>query len=229
MQIEATPVKINVHQASELSADDEVTDYYEGKNQLNFPFKIINIVALGILQKDGEKLAVDFAEVEKYIEVKKLKRFPCIQFKIDGISMILFKNGKIILTGIKKRSLLDSLKVKIIERLHEGHVEFDTFEIKIQNLVIMTKLEKLINLEYSCITLNNCLYEPEQFPAAIVKPETGGTFLIFSNSKIIGLGMKSMEEVNKSLKFIIQEIYNYDLFIEENSDFLDEDFEEFLL
>ncbi len=198
----------------------------------NFPYKIINIVALGILKLDGED-KIDFSEVEKKIEVKRLNRFPCVMFKIDNVSIILFRNGKLIITGIKKQKKIPIIKEKIIKRLAEAEIKFTEFQIKIQNLVVMSQLKKLINLEMACLTLTNCLYEPEQFPAAIVKPQTGGTFLIFSNSKIIGLGMKDIGMVKNSLRSLIQNIFDYDLFIDihafdDDSDFNDDDSDFFL-
>ncbi len=219
---------------------DQTISVYQGdieqleESDLNshFPYKIINIVALGILELEGEK-KIDFNEVEKLIEVKRLNRFPCVMFKIDNVSIILFRNGKLIITGIKEQKRIPTIKEKIIDRLAQAKIKFSEFNIKIQNLVVMSQLKRLINLEMACLTLTNCLYEPEQFPAAIVKPPTGGTFLIFSNSKIIGLGMKDIKMVKNSLRSLIQNIFDYDLFIDVHAfdnqdDFSDDDSDFFL-
>lgn len=210
----------------------DIEQLEESDENSNFPYKIINIVALGILKLDGED-KIDFSEVEKRIEVKRLNRFPCVMFKIDNVSIILFRNGKLIMTGIKKQKRIPIIKEKIIDRLAKAEIKFSEFNIKIQNLVVMSQLKRLINLEMACLTLTNCLYEPEQFPAAIVKPPTGGTFLIFSNSKIIGLGMKDIKMVKNSLRSLIQNIFDYDLFIDihafdDQDDFDDEDSDFFL-
>jgi len=66
----------------------EIEEFEENDANSHFPYKIINIVALGILDLEGEK-KIDFNEVEKRIEVKRLNRFPCVMFKIDNISVIL--------------------------------------------------------------------------------------------------------------------------------------------
>ena len=210
----------------------DIEQLEESDSNSHFPYKIINIVALGILELEGEK-KIDFNEVEKLIEVKRLNRFPCVMFKIDNVSIILFRNGKLIITGIKKQKKIPIIKEKIIDRLAQAKIKFSEFNIKIQNLVVMSQLKRLINLEMACLTLTNCLYEPEQFPAAIVKPPTGGTFLIFSNSKIIGLGMKDIKMVKNSLRSLIQNIFDYDLFIDVHAfdnqdDFSDEDSDFFL-
>ncbi len=216
-----------VNQSTAISVFQQDFDQEEAivdsSDKKSIPYKLINIVALGILTKDEEPLKIDFERVKNLIDVKDVKRFPCIQFKVNGKSIILFKNGKIIFTGVKEMSTLYELKDAILPKLEEAKINFDEFDIEIKNLVIMVNLEKMINLEMACLSLENCLYEPEQFPAAIVKPKSGGTFLIFSNSKIIGLGLKSMEHVENSLVKMIEEIYDNEIFFE----FSDEDLPDF--
>ena len=105
----------------------------------------------------------------------------------------------------------------IIAQLIEGGIEFSQLNINIQNFVVMTNLHRIVNLELACLTLNNCLYEPEQFPAAIVKMNKS-TCLIFSNSKIINLGNKTKNDVEDSLRSLIQDLFNNDLFFHLNED-----------
>ncbi|MHA1777104.1 MAG: hypothetical protein DRO88_02145 [Promethearchaeia archaeon] len=209
LEIPTKNKKIDVHQGDlefELKPD-----------QTNFPFKIINIVVLAKMKFADAETKIDFDQLEKNIEVKRLNRFPCVLFKIDNISIILFKNGKAIITGLKKHEQINRIAKKMEKLLrNQGKLQFESLSTEIQNLVIMSRLGKIVNLELACLTLTNCLYEPEQFPAAIVKTPHGGTFLIFSNSKIIGLGMRSMDMVRKSLKFLINEIFENDLFINLN-------------
>ena len=209
--LELAPTKIQVYAGS---LDEELTE-----DTKKFPYKIINIVCLAKMVRSDPESKINFEELEKRIIVKRLNRFPCVMFKIDNISVILFRNGKLILTGIKKRDKIEPLRKKIMAHLRDnGKLEFSEMTTEIQNLVVMSQLGKIINLEMACLALTNCLYEPEQFPAAIIKPITGGTFLIFSNSKIIGLGMKSMDMVKNSLKHLISDIFENDLFININQE-----------
>lgn len=168
-----------------------------------------------------EGFVLNFDNLSSEIEFKRLNRFPCIMFKIDNISCILFKNGKIILTGIKTHEQIPPLKQKILETLEILKIPVQgDIEITIQNLVAMTNLHKTINLEMLCLSLDNCIYEPEQFPAAIVKkPNKKGVFLIFSNSKIIILGLREVEVLEQSLLELIKNIYEKDLFVEYNDEF----------
>src|SRR6056297_3553104 len=115
----------------------------EGK----FGYKIINIVALGILTHKGKALNIDFEKLGQSIEIREIKRFPSVQFKANGRSLSLFKNGKIIFTGIKNEEILYELKDEAEKILRSSHLEFDTFELKVQNLVTITNLEKMVDLE----------------------------------------------------------------------------------
>ncbi len=206
---------ISIHPGDLTDVPDTQTEIFD------FEYKVINVVCLGILTLKNSK-TIDFCAVEKRISVKRLNRFPCIMFKLklhdkESISCILFRNGKIILTGIKKQTSIPLIKKEVTKILKKGGIEFLNFSIEIQNLVVMTNLHRLVNLELSCLALTNCLYEPEQFPAAIVK--TGkSTCLIFSNSKIISLGNKTEADMKESLTNLIQEIFDQDLFIKKFED-----------
>ena len=185
-------------------------------NSYDFEYKVINVVCLGILELTDKEI-IDFDKVERKIQVKRLNRFPCVMFKIPmengkEISCILFRNGKLIITGIKDQAKIPVIKEKIIKILNKGGIKYHDFTIEIQNLVVMTNLHRTINLELSCLSLTNCLYEPEQFPAAIVK-QNNSTCLIFSNSKIISLGNKNEEQMKVSLTQLIKDIFDHDLFL----------------
>ena len=200
----------------------------ENSSDDRFAYKIINIVALGVLTNKGEPLKIDFERLGETLDVKKIKRFPSVQFKVNNKSLSLFKNGKIIFTGINEEETLYKLRDKAERVLRSSHLKFDSFDLQIQNLVTITNLEKMVDLEILSLTMNNCLYEPEQFPAAIIKPDAGGTFLVFSNSKIIGLGMKDLSKLEFSLQNLIQEIFDKDLFIKvEAEDGMEFDWENF--
>lgn len=185
-----------------------IVDNLSSFNEVSFSYTITNIVSLGVLKlKDDNEIS--FSMFENVIDFKYLNKFPCILFKIENVSIILFKNGKMIITGLREESYLNHIKKKILSILRKAHILYSKFDIFIQNLVSMTNLNKRINLELTCILLTNCIYEPEQFPAAIVKNhETGGTFLVFGNSKIICLGVNTVEKLEHSLKELIIQLYD---------------------
>lgn len=80
-------------------------------------------------------------------------------------------------------------------------------EIKIQNIVASTSLEKDIPLIRLAEALPNTEYNPEQFPGLVMRirePKTSA--LIFSSGKIVCTGAKSMTKVRESIKEIIKNI-----------------------
>jgi transcription initiation factor TFIID TATA-box-binding protein len=67
-------------------------------------------------------------------------------------------------------------------------------EANIRNIVVLYKT-KVSDLEYLSETLGG-IYEPEQFPAIIYKPdEIDVTYLIFNSGKIIISGIKSIKQI----------------------------------
>ncbi len=162
---------------------------------------------MGSLTLDQESL--DLAKIEAIIPVKHPNYFPCVMFKVYEIPTLVFKNGKIILTGIKDFSILPLLKTAINDILLAAGIKFTEFIIEVQNLVAMTNLNRRINLEMTCLTMENCIYEPEQFPAAIIKKYHGqrGTFLVFSNSKIIFLGCNSTDNLGTTFNEFVRELW----------------------
>ena len=80
-------------------------------------------------------------------------------------------------------------------------------ELKIQNIVASTSLEKDIPLIRLAEALPNTEYNPEQFPGLVMRirePKTSA--LIFSSGKIVCTGAKSMTKVKESIKEIIKNI-----------------------
>ncbi|MHA1111335.1 MAG: hypothetical protein ACTSRE_09550 [Promethearchaeota archaeon] len=196
----------NISEYTTLYVEDS-----ELSQDIEFTYRITNIVALGILDLTKQE-DIDFSKIEAVIAVRSLNRFPCVLFKIEDVSVIIFKNGKMIITGLKREDQIPKIKKKIEKVLGKAKIKYTGFNITIQNFVAMTNLKRRINLEMACLTLMNCIYEPEQFPAAIIRDlEEGGAFLLFSNSKIICLGIRSVEHLETSLKNLIQQIYDFEL------------------
>ena len=133
-----------------------------------YGYKIVNVVASGIL-KLKENSSIDFDCLEKLFDVKRMNQFPSIIYKLGVVSIILFKNGKMIITGIRDINQITGLKEIIETDLQEKGIKFDEFNIKIENLIAMTQLEKIIDLEMLCLKMNNVLYDPQQFSGAIIQ------------------------------------------------------------
>ncbi|MBI5871870.1 TATA-box-binding protein [archaeon] len=80
-------------------------------------------------------------------------------------------------------------------------------EIKIQNIVATTYLERQIPLVKLAEALPNTEYNPEQFPGLVMRikePKTSA--LIFSSGRVVCTGAKSMEKVREAIRAIIKNI-----------------------
>ena len=80
-------------------------------------------------------------------------------------------------------------------------------DIKIVNIVVSASLGKDIPLEKMAATLSNTEYNTEQFPGLVIRikePKTSA--LIFSSSKIVCTGARTMEKVQEAIEKIIQSL-----------------------
>ena len=176
--------------------------------------KVINVVALGLVHS-CETIDLDAFTVHARnngIEIKTMNRFPSLNITVLGVTVLLFKNGKIIFTGEKDITKLRAVAVEFERILNEAMDAGDKIKIEliIQNMVAMTRCDHFIDLEEMCLNCCDIIYEPEQFPAAILKRNgKRGVFLIFSNSKIICLGLKSKEVIDREMEAFLDVLYPF--------------------
>jgi transcription initiation factor TFIID TATA-box-binding protein len=79
--------------------------------------------------------------------------------------------------------------------------------IEVVNIVVSTSLEHDIPLEKMAATLSNTEYNPEQFPGLVIRikdPKTSA--LIFSSGKVVCTGARTIADVQKSIKRIIESL-----------------------
>ncbi len=199
--------QINKNAQVVLEEQRELNISSEPRAHVPVDYKIINVVAMGTLTlAEG---SIDLAKIEAVIPVKHPNYFPCVMFKVEEVSILVFKNGKIILTAIKHPETIPVVKQAIEDILLTAGIKYTKFVIEIQNLVAMANLGRKIDLAMTCLTLENCLYEPEQFSGAIVRNFNGqsGAFLVFNNSKIIYLGSRSLETLNDTMTAFVKNLY----------------------
>ncbi len=172
-------------------------------------YKIVNLVASSNLNAtlDLYNLATAVPEVEYEPE-----QFPGAILKIaePKVSLLLFKNGKIIVSGASSERNIKIAIKKAMNIIHEvqSDVKVKTrVSYEIVNLVATSSLPKQLNLFDVALKLDNIEYEPEQFPGAIARlydPKV--TVLLFKNGKLICAGAKSEEDILKGLKKLKRKI-----------------------
>jgi len=166
-------------------------------------YKIVNLVASSRIGDglDLYNLATAIPEVEYEPE-----QFPGAILKISEpkVSLLLFKNGKIIVSGASnEKDIKIAIKkaMKIISEVQKDVKIKRNISYEIVNLVATSSLNTQIDLFNIAINLDNIEYEPEQFPGAIVRiydPKL--TMLLFKNGKLICAGAKNEEDIVKGLK-----------------------------
>ena len=166
-------------------------------------YTIVNIVASSNLNAtlDLYNLAVSIPNIEYEPE-----QFPgaILKLKEPKVSMLLFKNGKIICSGASSELQIAQAIRKASKLIHgiQKQVKIQkTVKYNVVNLVATANLNQNLDLFQTAMDLDNVEYEPEQFPGAILRiADPKLTLLLFKNGKMICAGAKKESLLRKGLK-----------------------------
>ena len=161
-------------------------------------FVVTNMVAsasLG-LELDLFSLAQKIKEIEYEPE-----QFPgaILKFKDPKASLLLFKNGKVVCVGCKKRSMIEKTiekTIKLLTPYAKRIIKKKKPDIVITNIVASASLDMELDLYKIAYKVSDVEYEPEQFPGAILKfKDPKASLLLFKNGKVICAGAKNEKEI----------------------------------
>lgn len=166
-------------------------------------YKIVNLVASANLNAtlDLYNLAITIPNIEYEPE-----QFPgaILKLKEPKVSMLLFKNGKVICSGASNEEEIQQGIRKASKLIHEIQPSVKVqrnVEYTVVNLVATANLNKNLDLFQTAMKLDNVEYEPEQFPGAILRlSDPKLTLLLFKNGKVICAGAKKESLLRKGLK-----------------------------
>lgn len=168
----------------------------------NMAYTIQNLVASSNLDAtlDLYNLAAAIPDVEYEPE-----QFPGAIFKLKEpkVTLLLFKNGKLIISGAStEEDIVAGIKKarKLINEIQKDVKVKTKIDYTIVNLVATSNLNKPVDLFEAAVSLDDIEYEPEQFPGAIIRiynPKV--TILLFKNGKMICAGAKSEADIKKSI------------------------------
>jgi len=134
------------------------------------------------------------------------EQFPgaILKLKEPKVSMLLFKNGKIICSGASSEAHISLAILKASKLIHEIQktvkIQKDA-DYKVVNLVATANLNTTLDLFNTALSLDNVEYEPEQFPGAIMRlSDPKLTLLLFKNGKLICAGAKTEADLKAGLK-----------------------------
>ena len=166
-------------------------------------YQIVNLVASANLNAtlDLYNLAITIPNIEYEPE-----QFPgaILKLKEPKVSMLLFKNGKVICSGASNEDEIAQGIRKASKLIHEIQPNVKVqrkVEYNVVNLVATANLNKTFDLFQTAMKLDNVEYEPEQFPGAILRIEDPKlTLLLFKNGKVICAGAKREALLRKGLR-----------------------------
>jgi len=134
------------------------------------------------------------------------ERFPglFIRLKYPKCVIIIFRNGKIILTGLKSFNQINLALKRLILKLNDIlkiNIDKNSIDPQVVNIVITANFYKKINLDLAALKLDNNIYEPEVFPGLIYHSfnPVKSVFLIFSTGKIVFTGVRKKEVIEPAL------------------------------
>ena len=165
---------------------------------------IVNVVATATL---NQKLDLD--ELGKFTEIlhdPEIYGGRVAYFKSPNMKgkVSIFASGKMISVGTKSEkeaaSELECAKEFLVKK---GIATPTLLKPKTQNIVVTVNFEESINLE-ELAKNRKTIYEPEQFPGAILKIELyNATVLIFASGKAVVTGLKSSRQIKPVVQKIV--------------------------
>ncbi len=164
--------------------------------------RIENIVATVIFE---HQLDLDLIEQGVSNIEYNPDQFPGLILRLESpkVTALIFRSGKMVVTGAKKTSDLIKAVKKILRMfIISGVTISGKPRIQIQNIVASANLGMEVLLEKAAYLLENTMYEPEQFPGLIYRlTDPKVVLLIFSSGKMVITGAKSEEEVEKAVNY----------------------------
>lgn len=137
-------------------------------------------------------------------------QFPGLIYRLESpkVTSLIFKSGKMVVTGAKSTEELIKAVKRIIKSLRKYGINITGRpKIQIQNIVASANLHVSVNLDKAAYLLENIMYEPEQFPGLIYRmSDPRVVLLVFSSGKMVITGAKREEEVYRAVKKIFDKL-----------------------
>ncbi|MDJ0274986.1 MAG: TATA-box-binding protein [Nitrososphaerota archaeon] len=169
--------------------------------------EIQNVVASVTLNQKLDLQAIQnaFPQVDY-----KPAQFPGLVFRLEKprTATLIFSSGKMVCTGAKSEEEARRAVMRVVRLLKEkGFLIKEEPIIEIQNIVASIDLFGRIDLELAANTLENVMYEPEQFPGLIYRMSSPKVvILMFASGKLVCTGAKTEREVHEAIRKLSEEL-----------------------
>jgi len=179
-------------------------------------FRIVNVVATADLDRviDLDYLPHLFPRIVMYEPSAYQPPAPAY-FKSEDMQgkVSIFPSGKMISVGTKSEEKARQELILVADRLKKAKVaelKTDT-KIRIENIVAASDIGFKPDLKKISAEGANVVYEPEQFPGAIIrltipKKAIKSTILLFASGKMVCVGLKNSKDVQKSIQQLFREV-----------------------
>ncbi len=161
--------------------------------------KVENMVACITLENH-----LDLNRITKEVKgIENPKSFPGLIYRLKEmkVSFLIFRTGKLICSGARKRKSIDEALDHIIAKLSKVEPITGKPKVEVVNMVCSADLGFMVFLDKIAIESWNVEYEPEQFPGLVYRlDEPKAVMLIFRSGKMIVTGAKT----NKMAKIAAQ-------------------------
>ena len=129
-------------------------------------------------------------------------KFPALRLKKFGVGFLLYSSGKIVCTGSKTPDAAKEKIGQLCDELGESGIKTHANpKIHIRNIVASVDLKKELRLHELAYMMDDSEYNPEYFPGMKIK--VGNTrILVFRTGKAIVPGLKSVDEVEKTVNWL---------------------------
>lgn len=177
-------------------------------DKLEISYKVVNIVATVITEIDDK---IDLNQIiQKCSNVEyHPDRFPGLIMRLENphATLLIFSSGKMVITGLKKTTDANLATQQALEKMQNIGFKIKNPKITIQNIVATSNLNMTVDLNMLTLVMDNVMYEPEVFPAAIYKMQDPKVvFLIFSSGKIVCLGAKVKSKISEAIPILIKQL-----------------------
>ena len=181
---------------------------------MNISFKVVNVVSTAALSHtvDIESLTQNFPNEVVHDEEIYGGRVAYFTSEVMQGKVTIFPSGKIISVGT--RSIEDAVReLNLVAKALKANLNT---EPRVRNIVATVDFGEAIDLEEVSDRLG-ALYEPEQFPGAILRvEEPGTTALLFASGKAVILGAREIEDLNRTV-VILSALLNTNATMENSS------------
>jgi len=171
-------------------------------------FDIVNVVATASL---GERVNLkDLGAMKGVTYNQEVYGGRVAYFRLPSMkgTVSVFSSGKMISTGTKSEDIaindLTYVKDTLVEK---GFTKPVILVPMVQNIVVTANLGRSIDLE-TLAGKHRLIYEPEQFPGAILKitEPYKASILLFASGKAVITGLKNSDEIPQVLNMVSKTI-----------------------